>query len=86
MTRPEFDDALEALGLSPGAFARLTYTDPATVRGWGKERNVGKKLIDGKNTTQRKMQDIPGWVRPLLEAWTRSPGSLRAWVKIVDGP
>jgi hypothetical protein len=70
MTRDDFDAALDLLRISPGEFAALTGQNPATVRGWGKVRMSGGG--------QRRLQDVPGWVSPLLEAWQAAPRALAA--------
>jgi hypothetical protein len=56
MTPEAFRTRLRALGLSLGAFARLTGYDATTVSFWGRARGG-------------KTYPVPAWIPLLLDAW-----------------
>jgi hypothetical protein len=59
VTPADFRARLKALGLTLGAFASLTGTNPVTVSYWGFQRSG------------RGVQTFPKWVGLLLDAWER---------------
>jgi hypothetical protein len=66
LTADEFRVRLHALGLSLGAFARLTGVHRDTAAYWGRDRPGAG------------WQKFPAWVPLLLAAWERMPDLLAA--------
>lgn len=64
MTPEAFHARLQRLGLTAGAFARLTGISRSTVSGWGRTRH------------QRDVQPFPDWIPLLLDAWDQAPQAL----------